>query len=236
MRTAAQALAWMQDQDARNVTGWQGLCLKASRSAWGLPGGWEDADAWWNACPAEHRHPWTSTPPPGAPVYWRIGAHGHVALATGDGDIYGTDIPTNDQVGRSSINAPRDRWGATPVGWASWLNGAALPLDTDDDTPEDPDMPLSDDDLDKIAQRVWAYELSTGYQKDGSYNANKRRRVSVSSLLAEGAASAANLWDRVFQTGYQKDGSYNSAKPRSIEPRNLLTEAQANAARAAGDL
>jgi hypothetical protein len=87
-----------------------------------------DADAFWAAVPARHRHAWSNNPPKGAVVYWRVGAHGHVALSNGEGEIWGSDLPNQGLVGKTSIHTPRAKWGATPVGWSSWLNGNALPL------------------------------------------------------------------------------------------------------------
>lgn len=130
MRDAAGAIAWMKDQDAKNSTGWKGYCLKACRTAWDLPGGTADADQWWADCPDEYKHPWDDAPPLGMPIYWEIGAHGHICLSDGTGKMYGTDIPVVDQIGHADTGAPQSQWGAKPVGWANWLNGAVLPLDT----------------------------------------------------------------------------------------------------------
>lgn len=145
MKTVDQALAWMRDKDATNETGWQGWCLKASRTAWGLPGGWNEADDWWASCPAEYKRPWSDAPPAGAPIYWRIGEFGHVGLSDGKGKFYGTDLPTSDQIGLDDTDAPRRRWGATPVGWAVWLNGQVLPIEESDTVPNDPGTPSQGD-------------------------------------------------------------------------------------------
>lgn len=144
MRTAEGAVAWMRDQNERGTTGWQGWCLRASRTAWGLPGGWNSANDWWNAVPAQHRHAWTDTPPLGAPVFYAGGNHGHIGLADGAGNLWHTDAPTVDRIGRTGIMWPRDRWGFRPVGWASWLNGAVLPLGQPGQ-PSNPDSPSSEE-------------------------------------------------------------------------------------------
>jgi hypothetical protein len=138
MRSAEGAIAWMRDQHVRGVTGWRGWCLRASRTAWGLPGGWDSANAWWAAVPAEHRHAWTSTPPLGAPVFFTGGSWGHIGLADGAGGLWHTDGPTADRIGHTSIYWPRDRWGFRPVGWASWLNGSVLPVGAAPVPPNDP--------------------------------------------------------------------------------------------------
>jgi hypothetical protein len=61
-------------------------------------------------------------------VYFAGGNHGHIGLADGAGNLWHTDAPNVDRIGRTVITWPRDRWGFRPVGWASWLNGAVLPL------------------------------------------------------------------------------------------------------------
>jgi hypothetical protein len=129
MRSAEGAIDWMIDQNRRGTTGWQGWCLRASRTAWGLPGGWNSANDWWAAVPPEHKHPWSPNPPLGAPVFWAGGNHGHIELSDNRGGIWGTDSPVRDRIGNVDINWPRDRWGFRNVGWASWLNGRVLPLD-----------------------------------------------------------------------------------------------------------
>lgn len=128
MTSAQDAIEWMRDQSRRNTRGWRGLCLRASRTAWRRPGGWHDANAWWAAVPAQHKHGWSSAPPLGAPVFFAGGRHGHIGLSDGQGGMWHTDAPNVDRIGHTSINWPRDRWGFRNVGWASWLNGAALPV------------------------------------------------------------------------------------------------------------
>lgn len=157
MRSAQGAIDWMRRQHESGATGWRGLCLRASRSAWGLPGGWPDANAWWAAVPAQHRHPWSSAPPLGAPVFFAGGRHGHIGLSDGAGGLWHTDAPNTDRIGHTSINWPRDRWGFRNVGWASWLNGAVLPVGGTTPPPnngDDDDMPLTQADLDAIANTL----------------------------------------------------------------------------------
>lgn len=137
MRDAAGAVAWMRDQHERGATGWRGWCLRASRTAWGLPGGWNSANDWWAAVPAAHRHSWSTAPPLGAPVFFAGGNWGHIGLSDGRGGLWHTDGPTADRIGHTSINWPRDRWGFRNGGWASWLNGRALPVGGAS-TPSDP--------------------------------------------------------------------------------------------------
>ena len=57
-------------------------------------------------------------------------------------------------------------------------------------------MPITDDDARKIAREVWNMMFNTGFQKDGSYNADKKRKVTAASLLTEGTAWAARLLNK----------------------------------------
>jgi hypothetical protein len=208
-RTPAQAIQVMKDRDARNETGWQGLCLKSCRTAYDLPGGWSEADVWWDSCPDEYKHPWSDAPPFGMPIYWRIGEYGHIALSNGDGTIYGTDLPTNDQIGHCSIDLPRTKWGAKPVGWANWLNGQVLPYDGNT-VPNDPGEPTQGDagmDYAEIAAKqkqtvdgTWRTLIlndeirdSAGiHYKDGTFSFASRRFELNPSLTME-AAVETNL-------------------------------------------
>jgi hypothetical protein len=72
-------------------------------------------------------------------VYFAGGNHGHIGLADGAGNLWHTDAPTVDRIGRTVITWPRDRWGFRAVGWASWLNGAVLPLGGATTPETDPD-------------------------------------------------------------------------------------------------
>lgn len=128
MRNRRGAIGWFRRNAALRTRGYGGLCLRAVRTAWGLPGMYADADTYWAAVPARHKHAWDNNPPKGAVVYWQIGKYGHVALSNGEGEIWGSDLPTQGLVGKTSIHTPRVKWGAKPVGWASWLNGRTLPL------------------------------------------------------------------------------------------------------------
>ena len=129
MRTADEAVLWLANQQMEQTTGWSGQCLHLARTSWGLPGGIYDADAWWDQTPDKHKHPWSSRPPRGAPVYWRTGQHGHVAVTDGAGRVYTNDLPVPDLVGHVTLDYITNRWNAEPVGWASWLNGSELPLE-----------------------------------------------------------------------------------------------------------
>lgn len=187
-QTAAGAVEWMRRQNQAGSTGWAGFCLRASRMSWSLPGGWPDARAWWNACPREHRRPWSNRPPLGAPVYWDGGRHGHIAISDGNGNVWGTDLPTWDRIGLVPIGEIRRRWGMPETGWAVWLNGRTLPIN-EAGTPGGNEEPMSSPD--EIARAVWELQLPdhTG-----------REQFRARTFLVRGAARA--VWDEAIPDTY----------------------------------
>lgn len=210
MRSAAGAVAWMRDQNERGTTGWRGWCLRASRMSWGLPGGWNSANDWWSSCPPQHRHPWTNTPPLGAPVFYAGGNHGHIGIADGVGGLWHTDAPNVDRIGHTSIRWPVDRWGFRAVGWASWLNGAVLPLGTttEPDTDTDPEAQvmerseLTRRSPQRVTPDAWAWltidqevrDSADLHFRDGILSLARRRFDVVAGLtIASGAASRVTV-------------------------------------------
>jgi len=109
-RTPADVVAWSRDQDAKNATGWAGMCLSFSRQAAGAPGGVHDAyDAWNNA---RYKHT-AGTPPAGSFAFWSGGSqgYGHVVVSAGGGNCYSTDYPIHDQANYTSIARINAAWG-----------------------------------------------------------------------------------------------------------------------------
>lgn len=132
--SAALAVAKTQIPIPRNVpttTGdWRGMCLMFVRLCWGIaPVGLPDADTAWEDCVARnHDVRGGSYPPAGAPVYWKIGKHGHAALSAGRGMVYSTDILKTGHVAYVSLGTIAARWGAQYRGWSRGYGGYTLPL------------------------------------------------------------------------------------------------------------
>ncbi len=99
--------------------------------------------------------------PVGSVVWW---AHrtsdnrpGHVATVNRPGFCLGN-------VGATIQEAALSRFGdLRPLGWSwpsdvpGWGTAVTPPPTNPPTTPEEPDMPLSDDDIDRIARRVWSF-------------------------------------------------------------------------------
>ncbi len=87
-------------------------CIQAPYSFMYLP----DANsAWWNA---HWKMTNGSTPPMGAPVYWQVGSHGHIAVSMGLGYCRSTDFPYKGRVQTLKISDVSRAWGAVYRGWS----------------------------------------------------------------------------------------------------------------------
>jgi hypothetical protein len=102
-----------------------GECLRAVRTWLEVPPLHPTAAAAWAGLPpGEKRY---STPPAGAPVWFRdLGAAGHVALSVGDGWVITTDIPVPGAVSVVTISEIEGDWEATCLGWSVSINGRLL--------------------------------------------------------------------------------------------------------------
>lgn len=103
-----------------------GYCLNfvwnaiASPTHYGLP----DANAGWAATTDRHTD---MNPPPGVPVYWAGGEHGHVAISVGGGKVRSTDYPTKGKVGEVGIADLTRMWHLTYRGWGPDFAGHPIP-------------------------------------------------------------------------------------------------------------
>lgn len=88
-----------------------------------------DANAAWYY--AQHKET-SNNPPPGAPVYWRSGQHGHIAVSLGGGNVRSTDWDTSagtyhGHVGTVSIARITAAWGMTYRGWSRDYAALTIP-------------------------------------------------------------------------------------------------------------
>lgn len=126
MRTAEQAVAAARQESRHPTRNLEGLCLGAVRSWWGFaPSGIYDANEAWRLAQSKHTG---RNPPRGAPMYWAVGNHGHIAISSGDGDCYSTDIKRRGKVDWTTISEVERKWGARYRGWSSDYAGTPLPV------------------------------------------------------------------------------------------------------------
>lgn len=127
-----------------------GLCLQWVRGpCWELASFYGSArDAWHGA---RHKHPGDTNVPLGAPMFYDGGTYGHIVVNRNDGTrMRSTDCTSTGRVSDAARDWPANHWGSAYryLGWASDLNGVDLPLGSEDD------MPLSDEDVERVARRV----------------------------------------------------------------------------------
>jgi hypothetical protein len=130
VRNVAQTLAVAKRQVTRPTAKaprrWRGLCLAFVRTCWGFPPtGIFDANEAWRRTTRKRLK---GTPPPGAPIYWAVGKHGHVALSAGNGRCYSNDIRRRGKIDLVPISEITRKWGARYRGWAEDYVGTKLPL------------------------------------------------------------------------------------------------------------
>jgi hypothetical protein len=123
----------------------------------------------WFGSPHLHPDAWTHAkhvtlisgdPPRGVPVWYGPGTgsrFGHVALSLGGGRIRSTDCPRDGMVDDTDLLYPLRRWGHDYVGWSTSIGGQQIPgLGGGGE-----DMPLSDEDAQKVAWAVWSFAEGT---------------------------------------------------------------------------
>lgn len=126
MRSVEETLRAARRESLRPSRSYEGLCLMFVRQMWGVAALHPNAITAWDECPPEHRH--SGTAPPGAPIVWEVGQHGHVAVALGHGVCWTTDLLRRGKVDCAASALVGTRWRARRLGWMSQLNGVVLPL------------------------------------------------------------------------------------------------------------
>lgn len=112
-------------QPSRN---WQNLCLQFVRSCFGVPARYPSAASAWEHATAKHHTTDAGSIPALVPVWWGGGSHGygHVALSTGHGLCFSTDIKQRGHVDHVPIALIHARWGLPLLGWSEDINGVTV--------------------------------------------------------------------------------------------------------------
>jgi len=131
-----------------------GTCLATVRTWAGIPSKYPDAATAW--AHTHDRHPGDRNPPKGSAVYWTGGSHGygHIVCGLGGGQIRSTDCTTSGRVSTVGLSWVEQSWGLKYAGWAWDINDVTIPHGGGGGGGKDDDMPLTEDDLQKIASRV----------------------------------------------------------------------------------
>lgn len=139
-------------ENARDVHAYDvGMCQKYVRDpCWRVGSLYGSAIDAWNG--ARDKHSGDRNPPDGAPCYYRGGNYGHAVICVAKGTIRSTDAPSSGQVNDQDLAWPERAWGYEYLGWTGDING--VDLDLVPRGQEDDDMPLTDEEIEKIAARV----------------------------------------------------------------------------------
>lgn len=141
-----------------------GMCLRHTWQATDIPVvGMPDANAGVAYVSGAGELTRKGPPPRGAWCWWTSPTHGHVALSAGEGMIWSTDVHGPRTVGKVHMDYPVNQWGHTYAGWSDWY-GVRFDV-AGDKKEEDEDMALSKDDVQRIAEAVWAFELTNQTSK-----------------------------------------------------------------------
>jgi hypothetical protein len=105
-----------------------GMCLREVRECYAVDALYLDAAQAWDQSKHKHRETDPRKIPRGVPVFWTGGAggHGHVAIGTGFGRCWSTDILRRGFFDRVPISLIGEKWGLELVGWTEDLNGVRV--------------------------------------------------------------------------------------------------------------
>lgn len=106
-----------------------GECLMAVQECYGIRPRDPSAAAAWAAAKVKHRTSDPNAIPRGYPVFWTGGGSGfgHIAIATGNGMCWSTDIKRTGFFDLVPIDLIRTAWpGHTLVGWTEDLEGVTV--------------------------------------------------------------------------------------------------------------
>ena len=120
MRTARQAAQAFKDKTRNEV----GMCLKEVQACYESGHAYPSAISQWDNAKTRHKN--DRTPPIGAPVFWRGGKYGHVAIYVGNGKVRSTDAGGRGIMGTVSLDWFARAWGYTYVGWTGDLAGRKI--------------------------------------------------------------------------------------------------------------
>jgi hypothetical protein len=208
--TASAALAKARAADRCDV----GFCLRYVRTWWGVGPKYASA---WKAWLGSDQHEGDRTPPLGAPVFYRGGNFGHIALFAGDGKIISTDCSANGRVGRTDLDWPQRRWGHSYVGWGGSLNGVTLRFDAAAPT-------MAVDDLTRGP--VFVAKLRFGQRDSDSVKRLQHRLnavvdagLPVTGNYLEKTRAAVKDWQRsIGETGTAADGNLGPKQALRLFP------------------
>jgi hypothetical protein len=173
------------------------MCQASARSAVGAaPFGYTALDAW-ASIPNSHKH--YGAPLAGSIAYFGTVKPGHAVFMVEDGYCYSTDIHRHGHIDKTHYTVFAREWGMPYRGYISWCPSGYLPVQwpqsKPDPIPEEP--PVTEAEMDKIAQKVWAYLVATDEDApkgspmlpasralSRSYSQSRKARINSGRLMA----------------------------------------------------
>lgn len=122
-RTGAAAIRYARKEISNPSQNWRQLCLKFTRSCFGVGPRDLSAKVGWQRAKLKHPTSRAASIPAGVPIWWKIGTYDHVAISVGNGRCISTDILRSGKPDEVDIDLVSDRWGAELLGWSEDING-----------------------------------------------------------------------------------------------------------------
>jgi hypothetical protein len=124
VRMGKAAVDFAASQASHPTRDWTGICLIFVRTCFNVgPANLDAAAGYKNA---QFKHGTAGTPPLGVPLWWTGGDHGHVAISTGDGSCFSSDIKRPGKVDKVPISLIARQWGKVYKGWSEDVNGVRI--------------------------------------------------------------------------------------------------------------
>jgi len=99
------------------------LCLKATRTALGIPSKYASAISAWRNIPRSKRH--SGIAPPGYPMFFGIGRYGHVVISLDGKGLVASNM--SNWYPRGIMKAVSYKLFSNYLGWSTQLNGVDIP-------------------------------------------------------------------------------------------------------------
>lgn len=127
-RTGVQAISVAAAQSKNGPAFGEGECLERVHDCYAVGAKYPSATSGWANATAKHHTLDPAKIPAGVPIWWTGGSHGfgHVAISTGAGWCWSTDIHRVGYFDHVPIAEIHDRWGLTFAGWSEDINGVRV--------------------------------------------------------------------------------------------------------------
>lgn len=122
MRSAKQAAEVYRKLERNRV----GMCLWHVQEAFNAPHLYPSAIAQWNAAKTKHTG---RDIPYGAPVYFRGGRYGHIAIYVGNGKVRSSDAGGSGRMATVPLDWFQQHWGYPYIGWSEDIGGQRIDFD-----------------------------------------------------------------------------------------------------------